>query len=42
MLLGIEDLPDEPLTYPHLTAKFGKRQNDMIEARFNDINEQNK
>jgi adenylate cyclase class 2 len=34
MLLGIEDLPDEPLTYPHLTAKFGKQNGNLIEARF--------
>jgi adenylate cyclase class 2 len=34
MLLGIEDLETEHETYPRLTARFGKRVADKIEARF--------
>jgi adenylate cyclase class 2 len=34
MFLGIEDYEIEHETYPHLTAKLGKRSGDLIEARF--------
>lgn len=34
MFLGIEDYETEHETYPHLTAKFGARNGDLIEARF--------
>ncbi len=34
MLLGIEDLEVEHETYPSLTAKYGKRTGEVIEARF--------
>lgn len=34
ILLGIEDLQIEHETYPRLTAQFGKRIGDKIEARF--------
>jgi adenylate cyclase class 2 len=34
MLLGIEDMEVEHETYPRLTAKFGKREGDLIVARF--------
>jgi adenylate cyclase class 2 len=33
-LLGIEDLPVEPRTYPNLTAELGSRVGSTIEARF--------
>lgn len=35
MLLGIEDLDAEQETYPRLTARLGRRNGDVIEARFN-------
>lgn len=34
MFLGIEDFETEDETYPHLTAKFGVRRGELIEARF--------
>ena len=34
MLLDIEDLPAEHETYPHLTARFGAKNGEVIEARF--------
>lgn len=34
MLLGIEDFETEHETYPRLTAKLGKRNGHVIEARF--------
>ena len=34
MLLGIENLEAEHETYPGLTAKFGVKNGEMIEARF--------
>lgn len=36
MLLDIEDFPAEHETYPHLTRKFGKRNGNLIEARFSE------
>ena len=32
--LGIEDLESESLSYPALTAQFGKKNGSLIEARF--------
>jgi adenylate cyclase class 2 len=34
MLLGIEDLETEHMTYPRLTAEFGNRNGSVIESRF--------
>lgn len=34
ILLGIEDLKTEHETYPRLTAKFGTKNGDVMEARF--------
>ena len=34
MFLGIEDYETEHATYPHLTMKHGKRNGNLIEARF--------
>jgi hypothetical protein len=34
MLLGIEDLEVEHETYPRITARLGKLNNGIIEARF--------
>lgn len=34
MVLGIEDLETEHETYPRLTARLGKRNGDIVEARF--------
>ena len=34
MLLDIEDLPAEHETYPHLTARFGKKRDGVIIAAF--------
>ncbi|MFL6469105.1 MAG: class IV adenylate cyclase [Pyrinomonadaceae bacterium] len=34
MFLGLEELEIEPETYPRLTAKLGKKNGDIIEARF--------
>lgn len=36
MLLDIEDFPAEHESYPRLTARFGKRNGDLIEARFSE------
>lgn len=35
ILLGIEDLETEHETYPRLTARFGERNGETTEARFN-------
>ena len=34
MFLGAEDFEVEHLTYPNLTLKHGKRNGDLVEARF--------
>ena len=34
IFLGIEDYTTEHATYPHLTMKHGKRNGDLVEARF--------
>src|SRR5436190_258331 len=34
MFLGAEDFEVVPETYPNLTLRFGKRNGDLIEARF--------
>ena len=34
MILEIEDFPVEHKTYPRLTAELGKRNGDLVEARF--------
>ena len=33
-LLGVENVPTEPRTYPNLTAEFGLRNGSAVEARF--------
>ena len=37
MILGIEDFETEHETYPRLTMQFGKRNGDLVEARFDKI-----
>ncbi len=39
MFLGAEDFEVVPETYPILTAKFGKKNGDLIEARFRELEE---
>jgi len=39
MFLGAEDFSVEHETYPHLTMKFGKRNGNLIEARFTNSEE---
>lgn len=34
LLLGIDDLPVEPKTYPTLTRELGKNNGEVVEARF--------
>lgn len=34
LLLGAEGFENEPLTYPHLTMKYGIQRNGIVEARF--------
>jgi hypothetical protein len=34
MFLGIEDFETEHATYPHLTMTHGKRNGNLVEARF--------
>jgi hypothetical protein len=36
MLLDIEDLETEHETYPRLTLRLGKRNGDVVEARFDE------
>jgi adenylate cyclase, class 2 len=38
MMLNIEELEVEPIGYPGLTAKFGTRVGDVVEARFEQSN----
>jgi hypothetical protein len=35
-VLRIENLPPEPRTYPQMTAEYGVRKGERIEARFTD------
>ena len=37
MLLDIEELEVVPETYPAMTSRLGKRNGNLVEARFNDI-----